>query len=151
MFRRSRGAARDVVVLQDPVESMSPDQIALVVDPIPVVPSALVQARVDEGERLPALVHLVEHKLPVPKDVGRRRGPAALSGLAVVVGALGVRLWKSSFGGAAGGVGYRTGGCDADGDSESVTYLSLGGAAGSVGFRPFSCDDAAGEYAVSTL
>ena len=94
MFRRSRGAARDVVVLQDPVESMSPDQIALVVDPIPVVPSALVQARVDEGDRLPALVHLVEHKLPVPKDVGRRRGPAALSGLAVVVGALGVRLWN---------------------------------------------------------
>ena len=88
------GAARDVVVLQDPVESMRPDQIALVVNPIPVVPSALVQARVDEGERLPSLVHLVEQKLPVPKDVGRRQTPAALPGLAVVVGALGVRLWN---------------------------------------------------------
>jgi hypothetical protein len=58
------------------------------------VTSALVQARVNEGEWLPALVHLVEHKLPVPKDVGRRRAPAALPGLAVVVGALGVRLWN---------------------------------------------------------
>jgi hypothetical protein len=35
------GAVRDVVVLQDPVESMRPDQIALVVNPIPVVQSAL--------------------------------------------------------------------------------------------------------------
>jgi len=68
-------------VLQHPVtvESMRPDQIVLVAAPIPVVPSALVQARVDEGdsERLPALVHLVEHKLPVPKDVGRRHAPPA--------------------------------------------------------------------------
>ena len=65
--------------LQDPVESMRPDQIALVVDPIPVVPFALVQASVDEGEWLPALVHLVEHKLPVPKNVGFLRVHAKLS------------------------------------------------------------------------
>ena len=90
-------------MLQDPVESMRPDQIALVVDPIPVMPSALVQACVDEGEWLPALIHLVEHKLPVSKDIGRRRAPATLPGLDVVVGALGVRLlnvvifWRGSW------------------------------------------------------
>ena len=77
MFRGSRGAARDVVVLQDPVKSMRPDQIALVVDSIPVVPSVLVQARVDEGEWLPALANLVKHKLPVAKDVGQRRRSGA--------------------------------------------------------------------------
>jgi len=37
LIRHSRGAARDVVVLQDPVESMRPDQIALVVEAIPVL------------------------------------------------------------------------------------------------------------------
>ena len=74
------------MVLQDHVESFRPDQISLVVDPIPVVPSALVQTRVYEGEWLPALVHLMELKLPVAEDVGRRRA------LAIVVGALGVRL-----------------------------------------------------------
>jgi hypothetical protein len=52
------------------------------------------QARVDKGERLPALVHRVEHKLPVAKDVGRRHALAAVLPLAVVVGALGVRLWN---------------------------------------------------------
>jgi hypothetical protein len=46
LFRLSRGAALDVVVLQDPVESMRPDQIALVVDPIPVMLFALVQGPV---------------------------------------------------------------------------------------------------------
>ncbi len=90
----SRGAEWDVVVLQDQVESMCPDKIALVVDPIPVVPSAFVQASVDKGEPLPAFVHLVEHKLPVAKDVGRTRARAVALPLAVIVGALRVLLWN---------------------------------------------------------
>jgi hypothetical protein len=106
---------------------MRPDQIALVMDPMPVVPSALVQACVDEGERLPALVHLVEHKLPVPKDAGRRRAPAALQAVAVGVGARGVRLWnefmlwRGSWRRWVSDQG-RPGGGDTDGDSESATY-----------------------------
>jgi hypothetical protein len=61
------------VALQDQIQSLSPDQISVGVDPVPVVPAILVQARVDIGERHPAQVSLVEHKLPVAKDVGGRR------------------------------------------------------------------------------
>jgi hypothetical protein len=74
--RGGRGPARDVVALlplQDQIQSLSPDHISVGVDPVPVVPTTLVQARVDVGERHPARVRLVEHKLPVAKDVGRRR------------------------------------------------------------------------------
>ena len=77
------------MVFQDQVEPTRPEQIALVVDPVPVVPSTLVQARVDEGERLPALVRLVEQKPPVAKEIGRRRArPVA------AVGALRFRVWN---------------------------------------------------------
>jgi hypothetical protein len=45
--RGGRGPARDVVLLQDQIQSLSPDQISVGVDPVPVVPTTPVQARVD--------------------------------------------------------------------------------------------------------
>jgi hypothetical protein len=67
--RGGRGPARDEVALQDQIQLLSQNEILVGVDPIPVVPTTLV----DVGERHPALVLLVEHELPVAKDVCRRR------------------------------------------------------------------------------
>jgi hypothetical protein len=81
MFTGWLAPALDVVALQDQVQSLSPDQISVCVDRVPVVPTTLVQARVDKGKRRPALVRLVDHNLPVTKDVGRRRSrPLAIIG-----------------------------------------------------------------------
>ena len=65
-----RGPARDVVALQDQIQSLSPDQISVGVNPVPVGPTTLVQASVDVGERSPALVLLVEHKQGSCSPVG---------------------------------------------------------------------------------
>jgi hypothetical protein len=85
--RGGRGPARDVVALQDQIQSLSPDQISVGVDTVPVVLTTLVKAHVDVDERHQALVCLVKHELPVAKDVDRR-----CSRPLAVVGALRVRL-----------------------------------------------------------
>jgi hypothetical protein len=54
-FRDWRCPALDVVALQDQIQSLSPDQISVGVDPVPGVPTALVQgllqASVDVDEQ----------------------------------------------------------------------------------------------------